>query len=244
MKAQDVIVWVRVYGYEGNDQDIQFKPLTYNSFDEWQDKWKETMEALDMADFEYVDWDYVQSESDASMLMQDEATWDAWTYYIEEYGDLGTGFFDAAMTHFEGEMSEFDDWLQEAYQGEWDSMLDFAYDLIDSSYGNDIPEDLAERYFDYDAFGFALHANGDLNALIMDDWEDRYETEAEAEAVYNEFLDKSDKEIAEWYIYDVVGDLNSALGNQVKDYFDYKSFARDLEYDYDYVNGYVFWTNF
>ena len=151
--------------------------------------------------------------------------------------------FDAAMSNFTGDMSEVVEYMQDAYQGEWDSMLDFAYDLLDSSYGDDIPEKLAEDYFDYDGFGLALHANGDLYALIMDDWEDRYDTEAEAEAVYDEMMDMSNKEVAEWYIYDLVGDLESALGKDLKLYFDYQSFARDLEYDYDYTNGFIFSRN-
>jgi antirestriction protein len=59
--------------------------------------------------------------------------------------------------------------------------------------------------------------------------------------VYDEFLSKSYTEIAEWFIYDVLGDLKSARGDSVSDYFDYKSFARDLGYDgYDIFDGYVF----
>lgn len=243
MEAIDVIVWVRVYNYEGGSSDVQFTPLNYRSFDDWVDKWTETMEALDMADFEFVDWDYPTNESQASQLCQDESTWDGWKEYIDDYGYGGAKLFDAAMSNFTGDMSEVVEYMQDAYQGEWDSMLDFAYDLLDSSYGDDIPEKLAEDYFDYDGFGLALHANGDLYALIMDDWEDRYDTEAEAEAVYDEMMDMSNKEVAEWYIYDLVGDLESALGKDLKLYFDYQSFARDLEYDYDYTNGFIFSRN-
>ena len=74
MEAIDVIVWVRVYNYEGGSSDVQFTPLNYRSFDDWVDKWTETMEALDMADFEFVDWDYPTNESQASQLCQDEST--------------------------------------------------------------------------------------------------------------------------------------------------------------------------
>lgn len=238
MNKTDIIVWVRVYGLDGNDQDIQFTPLNHNSFDAWQDKFNETMSALGMADFEYVDWDYVANESEVSMLMQDEATWDAWTYYLDEYGDLGDDFFKAAWANYSGEMADFDDWLQDAYAGEWDSMLDFTYELVDDV---GITDEQAEFYFDYDAFGFALNANGDLWSIFMDDWESRYETEAEAQAVYDDFMDKSNKDIAEWYIYDFVGDFQEAVGSVAKDYFDYQSFARDLEIsDYTYWKGYVF----
>ena len=243
MNAKDISVWVRIYGYDGESQDMQFKPLTYNSFDDWQDHWNETLEVLGMADFEYVDWDYVYSESEAANLLQDEATWDAWTEYLDMYGSEGDKLFNAALSNYSGDMSDFPSWMEEAYMGEYDSMLDYAYNFIDDVYGNDIPEDLAENYFDFDGFGLALHANGDLYALIMDDWEDRYDTEAEAEAVYDEMMDMSNKEVAEWYIYDVVGDLESALGKEVKTYFDYQKFARDLEYDYDYTNGYIFSRN-
>lgn len=240
MNAKDISVWVRIYGYEGESQDIQFKPLTYNSFDDWQDHWNETLEVLGMADFEYVDWDYVYSESEAANLLQDEATWDAWIEYLDMYGNEGDKLFNAALSNYSGDMSDFPSWMEEAYMGEWDSMLDYAYDLLDDI---GIDEKTAENYFDYESFGFALKANGDLSAIIMDDWEDRYDTEAEAQAVYDEMYDMRDDELAEWYIYDLVGDLESALGDKVKDFFDYQKFARDLEYDYDYTNGYIFSRN-
>ena len=76
----------------------------------------------------------------------------------------------------------------------------------------------------------------------MEDWEDRYETEAEAQRYHDEIRDMSYSEIAEWYVYDMVGDLESALGNDVKDYFNYKSFARDLGYDYSLIKDRV-WRN-
>jgi antirestriction protein len=66
----------------------------------------------------------------------------------------------------------------------------------------------------------------------MEDWEDTYNTELEAQAAYDELSRLRPNELAEYYIFDVVGDLESALtSDQIKQYFDWKAFARDLGYD-------------
>ena len=113
-------------------------------------------------------------------------------------------------------MSEVVDYMDDAYQGEWDSMLDYAYDFIDSVYGDDIPEKLAEDYFDYDGFGLALHANGDLYAPHYARLGRPLRYRSGSPSVYDEMMDMSNKEVAEWYIYDLVGDLESALGKDLK----------------------------
>lgn len=244
MTKNDLRVWIRIFDYSGGGgQDVMFQPLLHNSFSDWQKKLTDTFEAMDMADFLYVDWEYNISESAVSQMVSDEDHWDAWDDYFDlckEFGVDAENFWKAINVYWSGDMPDLREWVEENFQGEWDKMLDFAYDFVNDVYGDNIPEDLAERYFDFDGFGLALKANGDLSSLIMDDWEDRYDTEAEAQAVYDKMYDMRNEEVAEWYIYDVVGDLTEALGSQMSTFFDYQKFARDLEYDYYIEKGYVF----
>lgn len=235
MNKKDIEVYIRVYT-ANSDTDIVEQPLTFKSWDDFNDDFRGRLEGMGFVDYDVLGGAFV-SDKYAWALLQDEAEWDAWNDFFDYAKSSGIDAHDlwsAGMNYYSGDMSEFVTWLEDAYQGQWDSMLDYAYDLIDGSYGNDIPKDLADNYFDFDQFGFALKANGDLSALILDDWEDRYDTLAEAEAVYDEMYDMRDSEVGEWYVYELVGDLESALGDKVKDYFDYKKFAKDLEYDYSY----------
>ena len=79
--------------------------------------------------------------------------------------------------------------------------------------------------------------------LILDDWEDRYDSLVEAEAVYEEISSMRNEEIAEWYI-DMIGDVADLGKETIKKFFDYKKFARDLEYEgYREVGGYI-WSNY
>ena len=50
-------------------------------------------------------------------------------------------------------------------------------------------------------------------------------------------------EVAEEYISSYYGDIDRfarAIGSDIRDYIDIESFARDLFYDYTFVDGYVF----
>jgi len=213
------------------------RPLDYRSFDDFAGEFQEKIDSLGFVDYDIVSWDYL-SRDDAWQINRDEGVWDKWNDLFDiskDYGVPANVIVKAASDMGHDSFTEF---MENAYQGQADNMVDYAYDLLDDI---GITEELAESYFDYDGFGLALKANGDLWSLIMEDWEDRYDTEAEAEAIYEDMYSSRNSEVAEWYIYDLVGDLKNALGDKVSDYFNYKSFARDLGYDgYDIVDGYVF----
>ena len=238
MNKTDIIVWYRIYLPTGGGTDLQFKPLEYRSYSDFVDEWTEKAESLSFVDYEVVDWDYL-SQNDAMSINMDEDVWDKWNALFDvskEYGVPAEVIVKAADDM--GGYDDYNEFMENAYEGQEDSLEDYAFTLLDDI---GITDDLAERYFDYDGFGLALKAGGDLYSLIMDDWEDRYDTEAEAEAVYEDMYSRRNSDVADWYIYDLVGDLKSALGDSVSDYFDYKGFARDLGYDgYDVINGYVF----
>ena len=121
------------------------------------------------------------------------------------------------------------------YEGTSDS--DIGYAVIDS-YGS-ISElgDTAEKYFDYEGFGRDLRISGDLDYLFEND-----EGETDEDAV-EEFTDShTDREIGEWYVYDILGDV-SELGQQtLENYFDYDAFGRDIRLEGTFIetdNGFI-----
>lgn len=62
------------------------------------------------------------------------------------YNDVGN--LENAKEHFE-----------DAYQGEYDSLLEYATQFFDELYGHDVPDHI-ERYIDYEAFARDLEAEG------------------------------------------------------------------------------------
>ena len=99
---------------------------------------------------------------------------------------------------------------------------DLGYQIIDIFYNNDIPEDLVERYFDYEKLGRDLDF-------------DEYETEDEEGNINyisagEYFLgdeNASDYDIGQAYIEEVG---ISGISN-VDNYFDYEGFGRDLTFE-------------
>ena len=200
MNKTDIEIWLRIYLPSGGDTDVRFRPLEYRSFGDWQDAVTETLEELSFVDYEVIIWDLI-GQSDAHAIYQDESVWDKWNDLFDvakEYGVPAETIVKAADDL--GYTDDYQDFMENAYQGEARDMVSFAVDLLEDI---GIDKDLAERYFGFDQFGQMLKIDGVL--------------------------------------YDVIGDLNEALGDRVSDYFDYQSFARDLGYDgYDIVDGYVF----
>lgn len=231
MKLDKIWIFMEPYDYNYRGQGFYIYPFSFSSWDNFQDGLKESYENYppEVEEWEFVDADYIADWCmDGYGISEDN--WEAVKEIVEFGSRLGMDVDDSiGIADYLGTKSA--DYLEEAYIGEYDSIQEYAYDLLDDI---GISEELAERYFDWDALGLALVANGDVNAIVYDDWEDRYDSEAEAEAEYERILDMRYSEIAEWYVYDLVGDLESALGKEIKTYFNYKSFARDLEYD-----GYV-----
>ena len=237
MNKTDIIIWYRLYLPTGGGTDVQFKPLSYRSFDDFKDEFNEKAEEVSFVDYEVVDWDYL-SEGDAYSMNMDKDVWNKWNELFEvskEYGIPANVIVDAADYQ-----DDFKQFVENAYRGEDDSVLDYAYGLLDEI---ELSDDQYESYFDYDGFGLALNANGDVYSLIMDDWEDRYDSEMEAQIIYEEISSMRNEDIADWYI-DMIGDVATLGIETIKTFFDYKKFARDLEYEgYREVGGYI-WSNY
>lgn len=237
MNKTDIVIWYRVYLPTGGDTDIMMKPFEFRSFRDWQEELQGQLDGLGFVDFDIVDYDYLSSGEAWGMFL-DESVWDSWNDLFDlskEYG-IKPDILLQAVRELGFDIEQTKDVLENALEGEYKSVLDFSYELVEQG----VSEETAKTYFDYKAFGYALKANGDLWGILMEDWEDRYDTEVEATAAYEEITGLRDEEIAEWYIYDLIGGIEDALGSEVKDYFDYKKFARDLEMEgYTEIGGFV-----
>lgn len=105
------------------------------------------------------------------------------------------------------------------YEGQTDS--DIGYDAIDM-YGSisDLGRDTLEDYFDFESFGRDLRLSGDVDYFFENDDGETNEEELQ------EFLDThSDKEIGEYYVYDLLGDISELSDETLENYFDYDAFG-------------------
>lgn len=98
---------------------------------------------------------------------------------------------------------------------------DLGYEAVEM-YGNlsDLGRDNLEMYFDFDSFGRDLRLSGDVDYFFEND-----DGETDEEAL-QEFLDThSDREIGEYYVYDLLGDISELSNETLENYFDYESFG-------------------
>jgi antirestriction protein len=101
--------------------------------------------------------------------------------------------------------------------GEFDTDKDFAYEYVDQSGGlSEALGDNIQNYFDYDSFG------RDIQMDFDEEDEDAYEG-------------MSDQEIGEQYADDL--GWEGVGKNNLENYFDWDSFARDLMFDFSEYKG-------
>lgn len=77
--------------------------------------------------------------------------------FIEEFGELGAGVF----CNF-GDLDEARKALEECYQGEYESLADYACQLTEDT--SEIPEHL-EHYIDYESMGRDMELSGDIYTI-------------------------------------------------------------------------------
>ena len=114
---------VRVYNYGSWWFVGRAGTMNYRSFDDWQRQVDETMgvghgePSLSIGTTKKRVW--------ASPVVSDESQ-DGWQEYIDDYGYGGASCLEMIMSkNFTSEMSEVVDYMDDAYQGEWDSVLDY-----------------------------------------------------------------------------------------------------------------------
>ena len=241
MSIEDIYIYLEPYDRNYSDKGFYIYPFRYSSYGDYLDVLNE--DYLQPALPEVEEWEAVDSDGINSYMADaigiNEKNWD----FLAELGELadtlGLTFDDMleVSNHFGGSDASY---LEESYMGFHDSMLDYAYSIIEDQ--GEVYPDQAENYFDYQQFGRELKIDF-IYSYYMEDWEDRFDSEEEAEQAYSDKMDERDQDVADWFIYDVIGDLKEAVGDRMGDYFDYKKFARDLEYEYTEIAGAIWWAH-
>ena len=158
-------------------------------------------------------------------------------YYLMD--DTDKDAYEAYVNYTDND--DIDD-FHEAYQGQFNSASDFAYDLVDSLGWDGIGSDNIDMYFDYDAFGrdlmFDYHM-GDKDNKDADgnpeDPDHYYDNDGYDMGEY-----ESDAQVAEDFI-DGLGGVDQLGIDTMRNYFDYEAFGRDLLMtDYFEEDGFVF----
>ena len=158
-------------------------------------------------------------------------------YYLMD--DTDKDAYEAYVNYTDND--DIDD-FHEAYQGQFNSASDFAYDLVDSLGWDGIGSDNIDMYFDYDAFGrdlmFDYHM-GDKDNKDADgnpeDPDHYYDNDGYDQGEY-----ESDAQVAEDFI-DGLGGVDQLGIDTMRNYFDYEAFGRDLLMtDYFEEDGFVF----
>ena len=158
-------------------------------------------------------------------------------YYLMD--DTEKDAYEAYVNYTDND--DIDD-FHEAYQGQFNSASDFAYDLVDSLGWDGIGSDNIDMYFNYTAFGrdlmFDYHMGDEDNKDADGNPEDPdhyYDNDGYDMGEY-----ESDDQVARDCI-DNLGGVDQLGIDTMRNYFDYEAFGRDLLMtDYFEEDGFVF----
>jgi len=225
---KDYIIWFRTN--DVTSDDFQLAPLTYNSWDDFQDAIGAEKEMRGSDDCEPVDWEGFL-DRDIVDYGLDEGAWDGYKQMFETADLLNVQLSVLLLIKddFGWDSDEFQTRFDDAFMGQF-TLLEWAYHIVDQI---GLSDDQAENYFDYEKFGRDLEISGDLSMIIIDEWEDRFDSYEQAEKEYDDLVSRGEKKVGEWYVYDYLGDLTELGDKTIADYFDYEKFAKDLSYEYD-----------
>jgi len=246
----DARIYVGTYG-KYNEGSIKGKWLTLSDYLTYDDFMEDAIALHDDEDdpeLMFQDWeglpDWAISEShlspawfefrDAMSDINDEETAEAFSLYMDNLGMQIDEDSD-----FSSLVSDFED----AYQGKFKNMEDFAYYLIDQLGGvqDAVDETSLFRYFDKESFVRDLGYDG-WDVADEDDAEKNPDAYPDGPGIYEngEFYSNGDS------LEDMVdGWMDEGIidNKTTERYFDYPSFARDLELGGDYYSlgkGYIF----
>lgn len=155
---------------------------------------------------EYVSYDELNKIGEMVENINDQHLAETFQNAIEALGDydiesIAEGVIDGDIIFYDGITTD----------------SDLGYELIEEVYGNDIPKDLIESYFDFEALG------RDLRLEYYAEDEEDPETAGE---YWCGDENASDSDIG-WAYYDAVGGEVSNPEN----YFDYEAYGRDCSFD-------------
>ena len=240
--AKDYIIWFRTN--DVTSDEFQLAPLTYSSWDDFQDALGEEKEMRGSDDVEPVDWEGFL-DGDMVDYGLDEGAWDGYKEMFATADQLTVplSVLLEIKKDFGWDSDEFESKFDDAFMGQF-TLLEYAYHIVDEV---GVSDDQAESYFDFEKFGRDLEIGGDLSMIIIDDWEDRFDSYEQAEKEYDDLVNMGERKVGEWYVYELLGSVSELGEKTIKDYFDYKKFARDLKYEYDEYgtpsNPVLIWTN-
>ena len=241
---------------QGNSDNPRIYVSTYAKYNDGslEGEW------VDLTDFDtYEDFvDYCselhKDENDPEFMVQDFENFPKKWYHesglpsedefnkINEYylmSDIEKSAYEAFIDCTDNE--DIDD-FHEAYQGQFESASDFAYDLVDSLGWDGIGSNAIDMYFDYDAFGRDIMMDYHIGD---EDNEDAYGNPEDPDHYYdNDGYDmgeyESDNQVARDYV-DGLGGVDQLGADTARNYFDYDAFGRDLLMsDYFEADGFVF----
>ena len=231
MKKDDVIIWYRVYLMNGDSVDVMKRPLIARSYRDWADEFQEELDELNFADYEIVDYDYID-ESSAYGIFLKEDVWEAWNDFFDISGEYGIpSDVLVKLMKYGWDVEQLKDVIENSYEGKYDypSMRNLAYHIVEEKMLN---PDHYEWYFDYGSFGRELQWDYSVEMFV----EEYGSAVSEAE----DMMDMSDEDIAEWYI-ESIGDLKELGQETLETYFDYQKLERTLEAEgYLEIDGHIF----
>jgi len=229
---------------------------TYGKYSQGSIKgaWLDLTDYADKDDFLEAARELHKDEKDPELMFQDASDVPDWAWsesyinddfweYLDEIDEDDREAFDTFVNYYYGDrmtdLQEAIENFQEAYQGEFDSMTDFAYQLIEDIGFEGLGSNV-EFYFDIDSF---------IRDLGFDGWEHATEKDAEnypddypdgagvyAQGEYYGDYDSLEELVDSWL------DDKGVIGEETfSRYFDYEKFGRELGMtDYYESGGYVF----
>ena len=224
-----------------NDGSIDGKWIDiskYNTYDEFVDACRELHKDEKDPEFMVQDYENFPRKWYHEGGLPTEEEFDKINdYYLMD--DTEKAAYEAFVNYRDN--ADIDD-FHEAYQGQFDSPSDFAYDLVDSLGWDGIGSGNLDIYFDYDAFGrdlmFDYHM-GDKDNKDADgnpeDPDHYYDNDGYDQGEY-----ESDAQVAADFI-DGLGGVDQLGIDTMRNYFDYEAFGKDLLMtDYFEEDGFVF----
>ena len=225
-------------------------------------------EALeDTVSFDIIfDWvDYVQDNDEGATIAYID---DQWSWDRDHFEDTYEGYYESeedfaeeylAEIGWEIDLSSYFDYYE---YGEkvWDdcnlgsytpeALENYREELgLPSLDDNENPKSRKELEMAYGFIGDDIEDEEELDMELGDSEElesakEEYDDFVEEHSFEIRLAELDDyAEVAEEYISSCYGDIDRfarAIGSDIRDYIDIESFARDLFYDYTFVDGYVF----
>ena len=225
-------------------------------------------EALeDTVSFDTIfDWvDYVQDNDEGATIayIDDQWSWDrdhfedTYEGYYESEEDFAEEYLDeigweidlsSYFDYYEYGEKVWDDCNLGSYTPE--ALNDYREELgLPSLDDNENPKSRKELEMAYGFIGDDIEDEEELDMELGDSEElesakEEYDDFVEEHSFEIRLAELDDyAEVAEEYISSCYGDIDRfarAIGSDIRDYIDIESFARDLFYDYTFVDGYVF----